>query len=205
VYYHLRGWKEFKIGSVNIALEYFVARKGLTFITSNTAKAEQLSRYLDYPVLHHKVDLVEIQSLSLEEVVEYKAREAYKQVGTTVLVEDTALVFSALGNLPGPFIKWFLGELGNEGLCRLLDKYTDRSALAMVCFGLYNGNCCELFEGEMLGSIAAKPRGENSFGWESIFIPQGYQKTWGEMSSEEQQACSMRRIALKKLETYLKE
>ncbi len=63
----------------------------ITFITGNAAKAAQLGRHLDHPVTHKKLDLPEIQSLDLHEVVEHKAKEAYKQVGGFVLVENTSL------------------------------------------------------------------------------------------------------------------
>ncbi len=176
----------------------------LTFITGNAAKAEQLGRHLDYQVTHKKLDLPEIQSLDLREIIEHKAKEAYKAVGGLVLVEDTSLTFNALSHLPGPLIKWFLTELGNEGLCKILNSYEDRSAFAEVCFGLYNGINLKIFEGQAYGTIAFSPRGEKGFGWDPIFIPQGYQKTWGEMNMEEQKDTSMRRIALKKLEAHIK-
>ena len=66
----------------------------------------------------------------------HKARAVYDSTGT-VLVEDSSLVFSALGKLPGPLIKWFLDELDNEGLTQLLNGYEDRSATARACFALY--------------------------------------------------------------------
>lgn len=176
----------------------------LTFITGNPSKAEQLSRHLEYPVEHKKLDIPEIQSLDLKEIAEHKAKEAYQQIQGPVLVEDTSLVFHALGRLPGTLIKWFLAELDNEGLCRLLDGYQDRSAQAKVCFCFYDGNALEVFEGEMNGTIANSPKGERGFGWDPIFIPEGSTKTWGEMNVEEQKETSMRRIALKKLEDYLK-
>ena len=113
-------------------------------------------------------------------------------------------MFTALGRLPGPLIKWFLTELDNAGLCRLLDSYPDRSALAEVCFGLYDGKNLEIFEGDIKGAIAETSRGERGFGWDPIFIPEGQTKTWGEMSPEEQKETSMRRIALRKLEAFLK-
>lgn len=175
----------------------------LTFITSNPSKAEQLGRHLNYPVQHHTLNLPEIQSLDLKEVIEHKAKEAYKEVSGLVLVEDTSLTFSALGKLPGPFIKWFLTELNNTGLCRLLNDYEDRSAFAEVCFGLYDGKELHIFEGSMNGTIAEAPRGERGFGWDPIFIPEGSTKTWGEMTVDEQSGTSMRRIALKKLEAFL--
>lgn len=175
----------------------------LTFITGNAAKAEQLGRHLDHPVAHKKLDLIEIQSLDLHEIIEYKTKEAHKQLGGIVLVEDTSLTFKALGKLPGPFIKWFLTELDNAGLCKLLDGYENRAAVAEVCFGLYDGKELKIFEGEVRGTIAPLPRGERGFGWDSIFIPEGHARTWGEMNPEEQKETSMRRVALKKLEAYL--
>jgi len=175
----------------------------LTFITGNASKAEQLGRHLDHPVAHTKLDLPEIQSLDLREIIEHKAKEAHKQVGGTVLVEDTSLTFNALGRLPGPLIKWFLSELDNHGLSKLLNGYEDRTALAECMFGLYDGETLQVFEGSAPGSIASIPKGEKGFGWDPIFIPEGYKKTWGEMDNEEQKNTSMRRIALKKLEEYL--
>jgi non-canonical purine NTP pyrophosphatase (RdgB/HAM1 family) len=179
----------------------------ITFITGNAKKAEQLAWHLHVPMKHRKLDLVEIQSLDLREVVEDKARRAYEAVGAPVLVEDTSLVFNALGRLPGPLIKWFLKELDIEGLCRLLDGYTDRTALAKVLFGYFDGVTLQTFEGSWPGTIAAKPQGEQGFGWDPIFIPTSDDnpdnKTWGEMTMEEQVSTSMRREALQMLEKTL--
>lgn len=174
-----------------------------TFITSNPSKAEQLSWHLGVELNHMAAEIPEVQSLSLAEVVEHKAKAAYKVARGPVLVEDTSLVFHALGKLPGPLIKWFLQELDNEGLCRLLDKYSDRSATASVLFGYFDGNKLSTFEGQVEGTIALQPAGSRGFGWDPIFIPAGYDKTWGEMTKEEQSDTSMRRIALGKLETFL--
>ncbi len=179
-------------------------REEIVFITGNSAKADQLGIHLEYPVVHQKIELAEIQSLDLHEIVEHKAREAYRYIQKPVLVEDTSLIFHALGRLPGPFIKWFLVELDNNGLCKLLDGYKDRSALAEVCFGFHDGKELHFFDGEWKGSIALSPRGNRGFGWDPIFIPEGHEKTWGEMTPEEQKETSMRRIALKKLENFLK-
>ena len=57
--------------------------------------------------------------------------------------------------------------------------------------------------GRVAGSVALKPQGKNKFGWDPIFIPQGYKKTWGEMDEDEIGATSMRRIALAQLQTFL--
>ena len=176
----------------------------LTFITGNPGKASLLNQYLDFPVKHTSIDLVEVQSLDLATIVEHKVKEAYRQVGGPVLVEDTSLRFLALGRLPGPLIKWFLTELGTDGLCRLLDNYADRSAVAEVLFGLYDGRSFQMFSGMVEGAIALTPRGSRGFGWDAIFVPAGFDKTWAEMKDEEADSTSMRMIALRKLEAYLK-
>lgn len=176
----------------------------ITFITGNPGKVSLLKQYLDFPVIHKSLDLVEVQSLDLATIVEHKAKEAYRQVGGPVLVEDTSLRFLSLGKLPGPLVKWFLTELGTDGLCRLLDSYPDRSALAEVQFGLYDGRSFQAFSGAVEGSIAHTPRGSRGFGWDAIFIPSGSSKTWAEMTDEEARKTSMRMIALKKLEAFLK-
>lgn len=176
----------------------------LTFITGNAGKAKYLSDYFHLPVDHVKLDLKEIQSLDLKEVVEDKARRAYEIVKGPVLVEDVSLTFKGLKSLPGPLIKWFLDTLGNEGLCRLLDGFVDRSAFAEVQFALCDENGVHTFSGSIEGSIADTPRGEMGFGWDPVFIPKGYEKTWAEMTDDEKHTTSMRKIALEKMTEFLK-
>lgn len=177
--------------------------KKLTFITGNAGKAKYLSDYFHMPVDHLKLDLHEIQSLDLKEVVEDKARRAYEIVKSPVLVEDVSLVFHGLKKLPGPLIKWFLETLGNDGLCKLLDNVGDRSAFAEVEFAICDENGVHTFGGSIEGSISESPRGEMGFGWDPIFIPKGYNKTWAEMTDDEKHATSMRKIALMKMTKFL--
>lgn len=174
----------------------------ITFITGNLGKVKQVEHYLNHPLNHQKLDLPEIQSLDLEEIVRGKAEAAYAILGKPVLVEDTSLTFHALGRLPGPLIKWFLEELDNEGLARLLDG-KDRRATAQVCFGYHDGSNCHFFSAEIPGQIVDTPRGDNTFGWNPVFVADGETKTWAEMTLEEQSATSMRRIALEKLHQFL--
>lgn len=175
----------------------------IIFITSHAKKAEEISWHLGLPVGHRKLDLPEIQSLNPHEVARIKAQEAYRLLSQPVLVEDFSLRFEVLGGLPGPLIKWFLQEIKAEGLCKLLDSYASRVAYAQTCFGYCDKDGVEIFEGTMKGAIAREPRGENSYGTDGIFIPDGQTKTWGEMNKEDQIAYSVRRIGLKKLEAFL--
>jgi Ham1 family protein len=149
--------------------------KTITFITGNPHKADYLSRMLGLPLKHRAVDLTEIQSTSLEEIVGHKVRQAYAFAKRPVLVEDVALGFTALGGLPGPFIKFFVeapNGLGN--LCRMLDGFDDRSAVAACVFGYCDGEQVKLFRAELGGVIAKHPAGDGGFGWDKIFCPDGH-------------------------------
>jgi non-canonical purine NTP pyrophosphatase (RdgB/HAM1 family) len=177
--------------------------ESLTFITGNKNKLKEVRAFLDFPLLHRGIELKEIQSLDLEEVVRFKAKEAYDYIGKPVLVEDTFLTIHALGRLPGPFIKWFWEEIGLDNLCRMIDIYSDRSATVSLAFGLFDGVRFEIFVGEMKGRISDFPRGSNGFGWNPIFIHEGFEKTWAELADKEKEPFSARRKAIKELEKYL--
>lgn len=161
--------------------------KNVTFITGNQHKADTLARVLDLPLAHRAVDLMEIQSTSLEEIVEHKVRQAYVVAKCPVLVEDVALEFTALGGLPGPFIKFFVeAPNGLENLCRILDSFDDRSAVAACVFGYCDGERVRLFRAELGGVIAKHPAGNGGFGWDKIFCPDGYNgKTRAELTPDE--------------------
>jgi non-canonical purine NTP pyrophosphatase (RdgB/HAM1 family) len=159
----------------------------VVFITGNQHKADHLQRLLDVPIDHTKVDLDEIQSLSLDEIVTHKVKQAYDIVKKPVLVEDVSLSFSALGGLPGPFIKFFVeADDGLEKLCRMLDSFDDRSARAECVFGYYDGTTLKLMRGGLDGIISRHPQGDGGFGWDRIFCPKGYEgKTRAELILEQ--------------------
>jgi len=179
--------------------------KSLTFITGNVKKAEQLSEYLDFAVEHTQLDIPEIQSLDVQAVAADKAKAAYVILGTPVLVEDTALTFTALNGLPGTLVKWFFEAIGNEGLCKMLLGYENRAATAETCFALCDENGVHLFVGTCQGNVPHSPRGETDFGWNPVFIPETAELTWAEMDAEQLSATSMRRRAVEKLQVFLEE
>ena len=176
----------------------------ITFITGNQNKADFLAKYLGMPVTHHKLDLDEIQSLDLHAVVEHKVRQAYGILKTPILVEDAALSFTAMGRLPGTFVKWFIDEMGYEGLLRLANSLPDQTAHGRVCYGYYNGKELRLFDGEMHGKIAKEAHdGPIGFGFDPIFVNDGFTKTRAQMTEEEYAATSYRTDAMKDLRTFL--
>ena len=130
----------------------------LKFVTGNTGKVRELRTILNTNATQLPLRLPEIQAIDVDDVIRSKAEQAYKEVGTPVLVEDTGLTFVAWNGLPG----------------------------ALVC-----------------GTLAYEPRGEGGFGWDDIFIPDGYNYTFAEMDKEEKDRISMRKLALDKLQKFV--
>ncbi len=155
------------------------------FITGNQSKADYLSRQLGVTLQHQKVDLDELQSTDLHVIVAHKLRQAYDVVKQPVLVEDVSLSFSALGDLPGPYIKWFVEHAGDEACCRMLDGFEDRTAVIRCTFGYYDGTDMTFFDSALPGTIAHEPKGENGFGFDRFFINEGRDITRAEMSQAE--------------------
>lgn len=174
----------------------------LVYITGSQYKASLLKELLDIDFEHHDIDLDEIQSLDLREVVKHKAKQAFEIVKRPVFVEDTSLEFCAFGRLPGPFIKFFCQELSNEQLCKMV-KDLDRSAIARCMFGFYDGNKLEFIEGSINGLIADKPAGNGGFGWDKIFIADGNSVTNAELTPDQYQLMYTSLKPIEKLKIFL--
>lgn len=177
--------------------------KPIIFITGNLNKVKYTSKFCNYPFEHKKLDLDEIQSLDVLKVVEHKVKQAYDIVKVPVLVEDTSLVFNALNGLPGTFIKFFVDNVGNAEMCTMLNSFKDRTATATVCYGFYDGTIFKTFISVFNGTITENPRGTNGYGWDQIFIPDGLDKTYAEMTDKEIEQVSPRKKALIRLEEFL--
>jgi len=177
-------------------------KKTVTFITGNQKKADYLSKYLGFPVDHVKIDLDEIQSLNLKEIVEHKVRQAYEKIKSPVLVEDVSLEFEALAGLPGPFIRFFVDNVPFETICNMIDGKT-RNATARTVFGYCDGGRVEFFESKLEGSIVQVPTGENGFGWDRIFIPEGYSVTRASLGEEDDRKTYLKLKPFEELKIFL--
>ncbi len=173
------------------------------FITGNKGKFEEVKAMLPF-MEQLDLDLPEIQELDAHAIIRAKLHAAFEHKTGEFIVEDTSLYLDCLHSLPGTLIKWFLKAMGPEGLARLAVVLGDKKAQAKVIIG-YAKSPEEVvfFEGVIHGTIVL-PRGLSGFGWDTIFQPEGYEKTFGEMSRTEKNAISMRRISLMKLKEYLK-
>ena len=159
----------------------------------------------------------------IEDICRIKCQEAAKHVKGPVLVEDTCLCFNGLKGLPGkyisficsipfdnndcfnlgPYIKWFLEKLGADGLHKLLAGFDDKSAKAICTFAFTRAEDSEvvLFTGITEGKIV-EPRGCTDFGWDPIFEPTGFDKTYAELPKETKNEISHRFRALEKVKEY---
>lgn len=151
-----------------------------------------------------KVDLPELQGYS-EDIAKKKAKAAFDIVKKPVIVDDTSLCFDCLNGLPGPYIKWFLDSVGHEGLVKMTKGFDNNSAYAQTIFAYCYDAEAEpiLFKGVTKGKIVM-PRGENNMGWDPVFEPEGFGKTYAEMDKEEKNKISQRFLAAEKLIEYFK-
>jgi len=142
-----------------------------------------------------------------------KAKSYALQTGLFALADDSGLEVEALGFAPGVLSARYAGEKANDSekiakLLRELNKTKDENRRArFVCAMAISdekGEIKFLTEGICDGRIASTPSGANGFGYDPIFIPVGYAKTFGELSSEIKQEISHRAKAIKKIIHFLR-
>jgi XTP/dITP diphosphohydrolase len=178
-------------------------RDRLLFVTRNAGKVREVEAILGTPVEQLALDVPEIQSLDVEEVVREKALTAFARAGRPVVVEDTGLYLDALHGLPGALVRWFLTTVGPAGICALIPPGVDRGARAKSAVALCDGETVEVMTGETRGVIAESPVGEGGFGWDPIFHPIGASGTFAKLDQAEKNRYLMRRLALERLRERL--
>ena len=164
----------------------------MKFATSNPNKFAEAKKILGDFLERIDIDVDEIQSTDVVEVVKHKAKAAYSAAGEPVIVEDTGLIFSAWNDLPGALIKWFIKNVGREWLLKMLESFPNRNAKAVCCVGYFDGQKYIVATGEIEWTIAPEIMWETTFCWDPIFIPKGHDKTFAQMTMEEKNAISHR-------------
>ena len=140
----------------------------------------------------------------------FKAKFIYDQTGKNVFADDTGLEIDSLNGEPGVYSARYSGkEKNSEKNMQLvlnnLKNKIDRKARFKTIISLIHYGKCLNFEGIINGEITHKRRGMNGFGYDSIFQPNGYSMTFGEMENEEKNRISHRSIAINKMINYFKE
>ena len=179
-------------------------KRVVTFVTGNLSKLRETQQIFgDSLTLQAKaLDLPELQGDPLD-IARSKVITAASQVEGPVLTEDTSLCFHALQGLPGPYVKWFLDKTGHAGLNNMLAAYQDKSAYAQCIFAYSSGRGAEpvLFDGRCEGSIVPA-RGPLNFGWDPVFQPKGFDRTFAEMDKETKNRISHRAKAIEQVKAF---
>ncbi len=137
-----------------------------------------------------------------------KARFLYDRTGESCFADDTGLEVDALNGAPGVYSARYAGEAKNslDNMALLLKNMSgiqNRKARFRTVIALILNGKEYLFEGIVNGTIAEEPRGKAGFGYDPLFVPDGYSTTFAEMDSEAKNAISHRGRAVEKLAAFL--
>ena len=186
--------------------------------TSNTHKVREIADLLRMEWIHLRAwgdfaplpEVVEDGSTFAENAL-IKAHAAHAHTRLPTLADDSGIEIDCLGGRPGIYSARFAGdgatdEANNAHMVRLLaghqPPYTARYRCVIAVTGL-DDHKDHLFEGSCEGTLTLDPRGNNGFGYDPYFLPQGYETTFAEMSLEAKQALSHRGDAVHKLAIFL--
>jgi len=185
----------------------------LVFATNNIHKFKEIERVLRGTVLlmnlndlGFKGDIPEDKD-SLEENAAQKAYFIYDKYGINCFSDDTGLEIEALRGEPGVYSARYAGLNCSFGdnLKKVLEKMkgqTNRRASFRTVIALVEQGKLTIFAGEIRGHITEEKRGNLGFGYDPVFMPLGYNKTFAEMSLEEKNMISHRALAIRKLAGY---
>lgn len=186
----------------------------LIFATNNKHKAEEVQKIVPANI---KITTLQEAGLdidipepheTLEQNAAEKGRTIFAYTGKNCFAEDTGLEVKSLKGEPGVYSGRYAGEEKSaekniEKLLQKLEAQNDRTAQFRTVIFLVLDNQEYFFEGVCRGEITLKPEGSGGFGYDSIFRPDGYQKTFAQMTLEEKSEISHRRKAMDKLVTFL--
>jgi XTP/dITP diphosphohydrolase len=191
----------------------------IVLATRNKKKIEEIRRIIaDLPVSILSLDnfpdcpeTVEDRD-TFEGNATKKAVEVCQCTGKPALADDSGLKVDALGGAPGVYSARYAGEEGNsvKNCSKLLSNMQSvpvekRGAKFVCCIALaFPDGSVKTFFGYVEGRIGHEPKGETGFGYDPVFIPKNYEKTFAEMSGNEKDQLSHRGKALLKLATSLR-
>lgn len=189
--------------------------KKIIFATHNEHKLTEVRAILEplgYKVLSAgdlNLPDVEETGTTFKDNALLKAYEGYKHTSLPVLAEDTGLCIRALNGEPGVYTKRYAEQHGGfpkvfDVLAERMKDNPDKSAYFNCTMALViDETRAEVFEGIFEGTILPSPQGNNGFGYDPVFVPNGYDKTVAELSDDEKNTISHRALALKKVATFL--
>ena len=186
----------------------------IIFATNNEHKLKEIRH-----VLGDSFRLLSLKDISFEEDIPedeptlegnalFKARYVHKRTGMDVFADDTGLEIDALGGRPGVHSARFAGEKKDsdaniEKVLNLIkDTHNRRARFKTVIALIFNSNEY-VFDGTVAGTIITEKRGESGFGYDPVFVPEGNDLTFAEMSLDKKNTISHRARAFGKLKEFL--
>ena len=147
--------------------------------------------------------------LSFAENAKIKSFFGFKNFDIPCFADDSGICVEAIKNKPGIKSKRFLDKFATNRrafeyiISNVIKTKNDKAFFkTAICLSIKDNHHI-IFEGKISGRISIKPKGLNGFGYDPIFIPDGYEKTFAEMSIKEKNTISHRKIALMKMESFL--
>ena len=187
-------------------INYFGEIMKIYFVTGNINKIKEariILKDLDVEIEQIKIDYPEIQG-TLEEVAEFGAKWVYDILKKPVIVEDSGFFVEALNGFPGTYSRFVQETIGNEGILKLLEGKDNRNAYFKTVIGYCDENGIKLFKGIVKGRVSNEIRSKGyGFAYDSIFIPEGEERTFAEMTTEEKSQISHRKRAFEEFKKFL--
>ena len=190
-------------------------KRKLVFATNNAHKLDEISAILGEKVellslkdIHCDIDIPETSD-TLEGNAMLKAEYIYEHYGLDCFADDTGLEVEALNGAPGVYSARYAGDAHNseanmKKLLQDLEGVENRKAQFRTVFALIIDGKEHLFEGIVKGEIVKARKGTSGFGYDPIFVPEGYTQTFAEMGNTEKNKISHRAKATQKLCKFLK-
>lgn len=158
--------------------------KPVVFVTANESKHREVERLLaGLDVRWARLDLTRPASDELESIARARVLEAHRRLGEPCFLESTGLWLWDHDGAPGASFKRTWRELGEDGFAV---RYGGSRGIARVVVALAESDDPEgvrLFSGSITGSLLPAPRGEGGYGWDRLWVPDGYDRTLGEMAA----------------------
>ncbi len=179
----------------------------LKFVTTNAGKFREVAGLLASRGI--QVERVpraypEVQADDLGEVASFALRWLARELEGDFCLDDSGLFVTPLGGFPGVYSSYAFRTIGPGGVLRLLEGRRGRDARFETVIALRLGGEESFLRGSCAGTIAAEPKGSGGFGFDPVFIPEGRDRTFAEMSVEEKNAISHRGRAAAQLADLLR-
>lgn len=184
-------------------------RREIIVVTSNPGKFLEISKELTklrIRAVQKETPYPEIQADELRDVVDYGLDVLIPIIDKPFIIDDSGLFIDTLDGFPGVYSHYIYKTLGTHKVLELLCGHEDRKAHFETVIGYVDENRQKhFFGGACIGRIGKVPKGNFGFGYDPIFIPNGHERGFGQMSHVEKNAISHRGNAIRSFIDHLRE